>query len=161
MMCTNCGAELGPAERRTVEYRSLPGTVLVGVDVHRCPTCGDEEIAIPQIEQLNRAIAQDLAEQASRLSGPEICFLRKHLGWSGADFAALFETDAATVSRWESGAQRMDVRAEKLLRVCATRMAPIEDYAQYEAFLRRAATEDAPHGPRAMRWVGQWELQAA
>lgn len=161
MKCVNCGGELSAPVQATVPYRSLPGTLLVGVEVRRCPDCGDEEISIPRIEALDRLLAHTVAARSGRLTGPEIRFLRKHLGWSGSDFARTFDVDPSTVSRWEAGSQSMDLRAEKLLRVSATRMEPIADYAEYEAFLAKVSEPGpAPSAP-TLRWEGDsWQLAA-
>jgi DNA-binding transcriptional regulator YiaG len=61
-----------------------------------------------------------------RLTGAEVRFLSKHLGWSWADSARFFQADTSVVSRWETGKQTMDVRGDQLLGVVATRWAPIE-----------------------------------
>lgn len=162
MKCTECGGDLGPAVPGEWPYRSLPGTTLVGIPIRTCESCGDQVVSIPRIEELDRVLAKAVAERPGRLSGPEIRFLRRHLGWSGADFAGFFRTSPATVSRWETGKQNMDARAEQLLRVSATRMEPILDYAEYERLLRRMAESVASAAPptRALRWQGSWEAAA-
>jgi putative transcriptional regulator len=161
MKCISCGEQLGAITRGTVPFDSLPGTVLVGVEVRRCSSCGEEEIGIPRMDQLNHLLANLVANRPGRLTGAEIRFLRKHLGWSGADFARFFQTDPAVVSRWETGKQKMDVRGEQLLRVVATRLAPIEDYREYEALLLRpAATAPTTEG-RSITWQGEtWQIAA-
>ena len=92
---------------------------LVNVPVHRCATCGDFEVEIPLVLQLNRALADALIRKPTRLTATEIRFLRKALGWSGVDFARHMGVDAATVSRWEAG-QKMGASAERLLRLAVS-----------------------------------------
>jgi putative zinc finger/helix-turn-helix YgiT family protein len=108
----------------------LPVT-LVNVEVGRCEACGGSEVAIPAIEQLHRLIAHDVATKRERLTPQEIRYLRKWLGHSGADFAAVVGVTPETVSRWENGGLEMALPAERLLRllVLATD-APAKDYSQ-------------------------------
>jgi len=69
--------------------------ILVGVPVARCGRCGETEVGIPGIEALHRAIAGALIAKPARLAPEEVRFLRKHLGLSSADFAALLDRPAA------------------------------------------------------------------
>lgn len=104
------------AKRESVPYSALPGTVLRNVEVSRCEKCGEYEVAIPAIDQLNNAIAARVIEKRGRLAGAEIRFLRTVLGYSGADFAKLIRSSASTVSRWESGQQPIGHHADMLVR---------------------------------------------
>ncbi len=129
MTCTVCG---GPMKTRRENYRyessGLSSVTLQGVEVSRCPKCGETEVAIPAIEQLHRAIAGALIRKRARLAPPEIKFLRKSLGWSGADFALRMGTTPETVSRWEHGKMPMGPAAERLLRLMIAKEAPVADY---------------------------------
>lgn len=103
---------------------------LVNVPVRRCPSCGEEFLVIPAIEELHRLIARDLARSRGRLRPGEIRFLRTYLGYSSADFAGLVGVSPETVSRWESPRmpQKMGTTAERLLRLLAQQEKPIESY---------------------------------
>jgi len=116
--------------RENYLYREsgLPNITLVGIEVNRCPGCGEYEAVIPRIEQLHRVIAVAVARKAPRLSSNEISFLRKYLGWSGGDFAAHMGVAPETVSRWEHGAATMGPSAERLLRLAALTREPSSDY---------------------------------
>ena len=70
------------------------------------PKCGEHEVAIPRIEDLHRTIAQAVIAKRERLTPAEIRFLRKFLGWSGADFAAHVGTTPETVSRSKTAAHQ-------------------------------------------------------
>src|SRR5215467_6548131 len=100
MNCLQCGHAM-TTKRENFPYTALPGTVLVGVEVSRCANCGEYEVAIPAIDELNRVLAREVIRKRGRLVGPEIRFLRSYLGYSGGDFAKLIGSDPATVSRWE------------------------------------------------------------
>lgn len=161
MKCPTCGSAM-TAKRESFRYKAsgLPGLTLVGVKVSRCRSCGEYEVAIPAIEDLHRAIARALVEQPGRLDHNEIRFLRKHLGLSGADFGRLIDAAPETVSRWERGAQRMSLMAERLLRLMVVTRQPearyaLERLADVEGEVRRA-------GPlRLKRTSGAWRPAAA
>jgi putative zinc finger/helix-turn-helix YgiT family protein len=108
----------------------LPNVVLVGVEVRRCPKCGESMVAIPHIEELHRALAMTLIRQAGRFTPSEIRFLRKWLGWSGIDFANHMGVAPETVSRWESvdNPKPMGGTAERLLRLAVAHGQPIDEY---------------------------------
>jgi len=95
----------------------LSNVTLVGIEVNRCPACGENEAIIPRIEQLHRVIATTIARKMPGITPAEVRFLRKVLGWSGADFAAHMGVSPETVSRWENGAATMGAAAERLLRL--------------------------------------------
>jgi putative zinc finger/helix-turn-helix YgiT family protein len=130
MTCMTCGEHM-KARRENYRYvtSGLPFVTLQGVEVRRCANCGETEVAIPAIEGLHRAIAGALIRKRAGLAPPEIKFLRKYLGWSGADFAKRMGTSPETVSRWENGAKPMGGLADRLLRVLVAKEAPVSDYA--------------------------------
>lgn len=118
MKCNECGS---PLKTRKENYRysecGLKNVTLVGIDVSRCPRCGNYEVSIPHIEELHRLIARVLIEKTTRLTGEEVRFLRKCLGWSGADFAKHIGVAEETVSRWENSSAPIGPQADRLLRL--------------------------------------------
>ena len=129
MTCTVCGGQMR-ARRENYRYDAsgLPYVTLQGLEVRRCPKCGETEVAIPAIEQLHRAIAGALIRKRARLSPAEIKYLRKSLGWSGVDFAQRVGSTPETVSRWEHGKMPMGLAAERLLRLMVATEAAVSDY---------------------------------
>lgn len=127
MKCIECGTKM-TVSKEDYPYQSLPGVVLKGVETRRCSKCGEHEIVIPRIEELHRLLASTLVHISGRLLPAEIRFLRKYLGWSGADFARHFGVTPEHVSRWEQGKKRMSPVAERLLRFCVASEVPVEDY---------------------------------
>jgi len=107
----------------------LPYVTLKGVEVRRCPACGEHEVVIPRIEQLHQGIAMAVVSKKSRLTPAEMKFLRKHMGWSGADFARHMGVAPETVSRWENGREPMGGVADRLLRLMVVTQAPNREYA--------------------------------
>jgi putative zinc finger/helix-turn-helix YgiT family protein len=118
MKCVECGETM---RTRKENYRydecGLEHVTLVGLDVARCPDCGNFEVSIPHIEELHRLIARALIDKRTRFRGEEVRFLRKSLGWSGADFARHMGVAEETVSRWENDAAPIGPQADRLLRL--------------------------------------------
>lgn len=117
--------------KTTVEnykYKSLPGVTLVGVRVDRCSACGESEVEIPRIDDLNRTVAFAVISKHGRLNGAEIRFLRKSLGWSGADLARHMGAEPDTVSRWENNKQKIGRHTDRLLRLMVAVGQPAESY---------------------------------
>ena len=117
MKCLECGT---PMRTRKENYRydecGLKYITLAGVQVTRCPRCGNYEISIPHLEALHRLLARVLIEKSTRFTGDEVRFLRKSLGWSGAGFAKHMGVAVETVSRWENDAVPIGPQADRLLR---------------------------------------------
>ena len=116
--CFNCGHKMR-TRRENVPFLGLPGVVLVGVPVSRCPSCGEYEVAIPNIDELHRVLALRVlrvVDESGRLTGAEIKFLRTVLDYTSAEFARLIGASPVTVSRWEHGAQPIGHHADALVR---------------------------------------------
>lgn len=131
MKCMRCGAAM---RTKRGEYHyvdcGLADVVLGDMEISACLACDARSVAIPNVEGLHRAIAEDLAEKPEQLIPQEIRFLRKWLGFSGVDFAALVGKTPETVSRWESAAHpmAMDPAAERLLRLMVLTREPVKEY---------------------------------
>jgi putative zinc finger/helix-turn-helix YgiT family protein len=161
MKCSQCGAAM-KSKRENVRYEAsgLSTVTLENVEVRRCPSCGEYEIVIPRIDDLHRAIAEALIRKRGRLAPEEIRFLRKYLGWSGVDFAAHMGTTAETVSRWEQGAVRMGVTADRLLRLMVASRDPVRDY-PLEVMREVAKASAKPVHVRASVAPTGWQTRAA
>jgi DNA-binding transcriptional regulator YiaG len=72
---------------------------------------------IPKPNQLGDLLAKHLIDKRDRLVGPEVRFLRAHLGLSGVDLARRMGISPETVSRWENGKDMMGPVADRLLRL--------------------------------------------
>lgn len=161
MSCTVCGTAM-KTKRENYRYDAvgLPGITLRDVEVSRCPKCGEYEVAIPRIEDLHRAIAQAVIGKRERLTPAEIRFLRKFLGWSGADFAAHVGATPETVSRWETGGTPMGVTADRLLRLMVASRQPVADYS-LDMLTVVAREQPKPIRLRMEVSGGEWRAEAA
>jgi putative zinc finger/helix-turn-helix YgiT family protein len=127
--CAECGAAMKSGiENYKYNESGLPYVTLEGVEVRRCPKCGEVEVVIPRIEELHRGIATTLIEKAERFAGAEVRFLRKYLGFSGADFAPVMGVTASTVSRWENDQEPIGPQADRLLRMMVATRPPLREY---------------------------------
>lgn len=146
----------------TYRYREsgLPNVVIVGAEVRRCPACGHHELVLPRVTELHRTIALAVIHKPARLSGPEVRFLRKYLGWSGVDFAEHAGVDPSTVSNWENDKDAIGPSSDRLLRLMVAHGAPVADYPLDELTKIR----DECRGPIEVRVSPKargWELAAA
>jgi DNA-binding transcriptional regulator YiaG len=129
--------------------------------VARCPKCAAFEVILPDLEGLHRVVARAIIEKPARLVSAEIRFLRKVLGWSGADFAEHMGTSAETVSRWETGATPMGPQADRLLRLMVLTKDPVADYRKLD--LLRTVARAKPVAVRMIAKSGKrgWRVQSA
>lgn len=134
-MCYECGAPnsltVSTEIRPYLEDAGL--RIQIPQNVSTCSECGAEHVGIQNIQGLHDQIATAIINSPSRLRGPEIRFLRKHLGWSGEDFARFFQVSPSTVSRWENGKQDLGTQGDLLLRMCVSQLDPVGDYSLHDA----------------------------
>jgi putative zinc finger/helix-turn-helix YgiT family protein len=117
MRCPQCGVAMRAGKKQNHPYREsgLPN-VLIQVTVYQCPECKETLPQIPDVKGLHAAIADYLFQKPTQLTGPEIRFLRKEMGMRGKDLAALLGVTPVTVSRWETGAERVGPSPDRLVR---------------------------------------------
>ncbi len=157
MKCGECGTVMkSRKENHRYDECGLKHVTLVALAVARCQKCGNYEVAIPRIESLHRLIARALIEKRTRLTGEEVRFLRKSLGWSGADFARHMGVSDETVSRWETAAAPIGPQADRLLRLMVAQgrtpiRYPTERLASIDA--KRAATTRLELESRHDEWA--------
>ncbi len=160
MKCYECNTQMQVTQGNYAYQASkgLTSITLQNIKMGRCPQCGKESTAIPKMQQLHQAIAQAIAKKKARLLPTEIRFLRKYLGWSGADFARQFSVTPETISRWENDKVSMGPTADKLLRMCALYLSPIDDYSTQK--LQELGCEDAKSVRFLMSVVDdQWQSE--
>jgi len=121
--CAKCKGLIEQSVRpeHTEDLGGVVVKVLNAVQVFRCRECGDEIVAIPDMEGLARAAAISRALNPVRLAGREVRFLRRVLDMNQAEFAKAMDLAPESVSRWENNARGVGGGCEKLVRhnVCA------------------------------------------
>jgi putative zinc finger/helix-turn-helix YgiT family protein len=159
MKCPECDKPMTSArENYSYTASGLPYVTLVGVEVRRCKACGEHEVVIPKIEHLHRAIALAVIGKSARLTAAEVRYLRKYLGWSGADFARHMGVTPESVSRWENDREQMSAVADRLLRLMVATKAPVSDYSL--DLLAELGDESSPVRLRVEVEKGGWHAEA-
>jgi putative transcriptional regulator len=145
MTCPNCGNKMA-SKRENHKYTAcgLDYVTLVNVEVRRCQSCGEWEVVIPKLEQLHRVLAQTVAQAKSRLRGSEIRFLRKYLGYSGAEAADALSVTPETMSRWENDKVPISQSAERFLRLMVVNQQPAQFYPLEELLADKTDKKPAP-----------------
>ena len=127
--CPECRkVEMQPVLGELFDYGQLAGlpypVLLRGVDLERCPVCGEESVAFPDIEGLHLAIGLSIVNRHQQFVAGEIRFLRKLLDWTAVEMSQVLGVDDKTISRWENGKQAMGPVAERLLRLIVRDLEP-------------------------------------
>ena len=138
--CANCGAPV-TFERRDYPYTEsgLANVVLQGIEVARCDACGSEDVILPFPEKIHWAIARALvAENPARMTGEQLRFLRKHIGFSGDQLGRHLGTDKTKISKWERGEDPIGKSTDRLVRLLV---------AELDSELKPAAGAVAGHFP--------------
>ena len=156
--CAMCGGAM-TSHRENQKFESLPGVTLQSVEVLRCKECGEREIVIPHLDALVRALATFVVEKKAKLTGAEIRFLRKSLGWSGADFAEHVGVGRDTVSKWENDKEAIGPQSDRLLRMMVVHATPLDDYS-LDGLVGLDATAK-PVRIKAKQKSAGWEATAA
>ena len=100
MKCATRGAAM-TEHIEAVPLMALPSVIFDDALVAVCKN-GHRDVTISQWPQRLRWVALRLIEKSTQLTGKEIRFLPKHLGFSATDFAVFMEVKSETVSRWEN-----------------------------------------------------------
>ena len=118
--CSDCGKE-ARVERGTYRFREsgLDNVVLKGIEIVKCPACGNEEPIIPNLDGLLRVLSVAIVTNRFPLAGAEVRYLRKYLEMSGEQFARILHTDKSTLSKWETGAVNIGSKSVLLIRAVA------------------------------------------
>lgn len=93
----------------------------------------EEAIAIPNINQLHRAIARFIVETPATMTGKRLRFLRTEMGLTMAELGRMVHKDQQSVGRWERGETAIDANAEALIRLIAMDRLQITKCASAEA----------------------------
>lgn len=119
MLCKNCNRGRLKPQQGLYHYTEcgLPNIYLENIEWHQCPKCGAKEARIPMIGQLHRCIAWRIVAKPALLSGKEIVFLRKMLGYPQNEFADLLGVSPVVLSRWETEARKHSAANDRLVRL--------------------------------------------
>ncbi len=121
MKCPKCRKAEMKVRRKAHNYieSGLSNVYLRDVVFSKCPACGEELMGIDRMGPLFEEITRAVVLKVGRLTPEEVRFVRKALGWSGAEFARQMHATPFTVSNWETGKQDMGEKSDLLLRALA------------------------------------------
>ena len=157
--CPMCG---GMMTKRTGSYKDdligLPNVTLVGVGLLKCKQCGETAVQIPRHSELLRLLAAHVITKPTRLSGEEIRFLRKHIGWDEGELAKHFGVDPATVSRWENNKEPIGPQTDRLLRMTVQFKSPLAAFKAEDLLnaIKKKTSESKPI--RMIQRKREWKL---
>lgn len=117
--CPTCGGKMQdrtPAKPYHYTESGLKNVYLDGVTRWRCSACDEELVELGNVPGLHAQIAELLLQKPFILAGPEFRFLRKEMRMKAKDLATVLGVTPTTVSRWETGEERLGVANDRLIR---------------------------------------------
>jgi len=167
--CPGCGAQ--PTVRIVEAYpfteSGLDSVVLRNLEQSACGGCEETSVAIPKLTGLHHSIAVALVHKPHLLTGKEICFLRKVLGYSTAELAVRLYTSPQDVEYWELGDVASWGATDRLIRTIFMLKAkfqglwPSDDYGKIDRLLMEIQARRTPQEPLAAEFdseAGQWNV---
>jgi putative zinc finger/helix-turn-helix YgiT family protein len=104
MKCTKCDNKKSLSPHIiNLKYKTcgLDNVTVHDVTQYRCDRCGEEYLKLGDEKKLHEGIAEQLLAKKDPLTGQEVRFLRKFLGYNIQMFARLTGYDPASLSRIE------------------------------------------------------------
>lgn len=144
MNCTMCENKKNLKKSNTTfKYKAcgLDNVTLIGVVSYRCNECGEEYVSFGNLENLHNTIASVLLKKRDLLTGKEVRFLRKHLGYSGAMFSRLIGYGHEAISRIETGANPVTESFDRLVRFTVAAKLPDREYDLHDQLLNNSGTK--------------------
>lgn len=161
MKCVNCDNK--KSLKRTSEVIrytecGLDNVVLHGVDYRKCDKCGMEYVGYGDQAQLHELIAKVLVDKKSLLTGKEVRFLRKYLGFSTEMFSQKIPYTVETISRLENSKKPMSATYDFIIRLMVRELLPDRDYDLHDWLLEENRKNVEEIDVEASR--GHWKLAA-
>jgi len=139
---SGCG---GTMEGRKGEYRyresGLNSVVLKDILVFHCTKCNAVVPEIPAAGVLHRVIALRLLWKKTLLTGGELRFLRKLIGYSVTEFGKIMGSPKSVVSRWENHNLHGD-GTDRIVRLLVTAKLIAEIAGQPDTILKNVTVEE-------------------
>lgn len=134
MTCPRCGKALKRTIVKDYPYREsgLGNVHLQNISTYQCE-CGEKLVQIPAMNRLHDTIAYYLLKKPSLLTGKEFRFLRKWVGLTANQLAALLGVKTRiSVSRWENRKTPITASTDHAMRLLVMRLK--EDALQQRMF---------------------------
>jgi transcriptional regulator with XRE-family HTH domain len=107
---------IGRRENYPYTEVGLKSVTLTNVPVYHCK-CGAIVAELPAVGQLHFLIAFDLFRKKTILSGEEVRYLRKWVGYSATELAEATGYSKTIISRWENEKKKVAKESDRLLRL--------------------------------------------
>jgi transcriptional regulator with XRE-family HTH domain len=122
----------------------LNNVTLHGVELLNCDMCGTLTPVLSKINELMQVIASALVLKPSQLTGKEIRFLRKYIGFTGEQFAGKLSLTKEHISRIENDKHPVGAQTDRLIRYLAISARPNLKNEMERLFERLDAIKDEP-----------------
>ena len=97
----------------------LSNVTLHGVELLKCDECGSLTPVLSEINKLMQVIAEALVLKPSQLTGKEVRYLRKYIGFTGEQFGKKLGLTKEHVSRMENEKYPVGTQTDRLIRYVA------------------------------------------
>lgn len=135
-MCESAKSLKSTAVMHKYKECGLDNVILHGVKESRCEDCGEIYRSFGDVEKLHQLIAFHLVRKADLLTGKEVRFLRKYLGYSGSVFSKLVGYEVEHLSRIENGKAAVQETFDRLVRALVIEKMPDREYNLQDLFLQ-------------------------
>ena len=161
MKCMDCNKEMKVVvKNHKYKESGLDNITLLNVKRYVCSSCGEEYMEIFNPLELHKVIAMTLVKNTKRITGKELRFLRKYLGFSSAFFAKIIGVTRETVSRWENGKLSMPKHIDLLIRTMVTNNNPDRNYSFHDSILKNEGSRSSKL-KIGVKKSGEWEIKSA
>ena len=120
MKCPSCDTKKPmKTVKKSVKYKDC-GLDFITIDkaeVSTCTHCGEEIIHYGNLIKIHEAIKDTLLKKDTALTGKEIVFLRKQVGWDQMAFAKKLKMSLRTIQRLEASEAPVDLDKDKYIRM--------------------------------------------
>ena len=139
MKCSICTNKQNLKVKTLSKYRykecGLDNVILCNIKTSVCNKCGEVYYHFMDIEELHKLIAYYLVKKVELLTGREIKFLRKYLGYSASTFSKLIGYEAEHLSRLENEKAKIQKIFDRLVRSLVLEQIPGCDDNLHNLFL--------------------------
>jgi putative zinc finger/helix-turn-helix YgiT family protein len=144
--CPCCDGKQGMTAKvvtRDYSVGGLPNVTLKGVTQYTCEDCGEISYNYGDLDGLHKAIALCLYQKKTRLTGDEIRFLRKYLGYSQKMFALKADLTEEHLCRIENKKVPVSRLFDAFMRLIVLTEAPCRNYDAHDIAIQQQEAKKA------------------
>ncbi|PCI00677.1 MAG: hypothetical protein COB79_05345 [Zetaproteobacteria bacterium] len=121
-MCPICGStnmKFSNKQSHNLSVMGLPNVMAIGIHIYECSNCHEHFKEYPTSKAFKELIIRSLVTVSRDLTGREMAFIRKNLGFTARKWASLIRVHNVTLSDWENEKKAINKTAEIALRMRA------------------------------------------